>query len=259
MHVFLSPLGLGLLGLLSLGLLRRAGYRHAGRWLALPLATCLLLMTPLGANTLLRLVEVSPADAAVQQATCQADPSRPLVLLGGGLRRPARTPEDLGALSEESLQRVLALNTEAPLRAGQLLVISGGGEPGTVPEGAVLRQAALHLGIPATQIRLEDRAQSTWENAVRTAELLPGTRRVTVLTSALHMARAAQAFRRHGFDVCLRPVASEYVPPALPGYLLPQSSALNKSERAIHEGVGALVYRIRDALRPDASRAGRGS
>lgn len=255
-HVVLSPLGLGLLlGLIRWGLLRLQ-CPQAARLMWLPMGLCLVLLTPLGANALVRLLEGPRQPPPV----CAHDPQRPLVLLTGGLDRPAASLTDFAALTPTTLHRTFELYASGLVHPLRPLLITGGGTTSSLSESRISQALLVRLGVEAASIRLDERANSTFENAREAARLLmPASPRIALVTSALHMRRAQYAFASEGFDVCPVPVDWLYSPPSGLGYFLPQSSALNKSERAIHEGVGALVYRIRDALRPDASRAGRGS
>jgi len=124
------------------------------------------------------------------------------------------------------------------------LLISGGGRG--ISEASVVRQLAIRLGVPDTRILIEERSRSTWENAQGVAQMQPPVnRRIVLVTSALHMQRAAYSFRKQGFDVCEFPVNSVYVPPGGIGYILPQGSALLKSNAAIHELIGRFLYRLR--------------
>ena len=77
-------------------------------------------------------------------------------------------------------------------------------------------------------------------------------RRLVLVTSAMHMPRSRLALGRAGFDVCPVPADSRRIAFGLPGYLIPGSSALDKTEAALHELVGLAYYRWRDARRDSA-------
>lgn len=242
LHVLLSPLGLGLLVLALRHVLIKRGWHQVG-WITTPaLLICFLLMTPLGANTLVRTLESdSPAAPA-----CSQDVSRPLVLLSGGLDRPPSSESDIGALTPSSSRRLYALLHHQLVTPERTLIISGGHAEQGIPESRVLRQLAILGRVSPQQIITEERSTSTWDNATQTASmLLPKQRSMALVTSARHMKRAREAFERQGFDVCPVPVDFVYVPPGGLGYVLPQSFALIKSEQAIHEWLGVLAYKLR--------------
>src|SRR6185369_7614076 len=102
------------------------------------------------------------------------------------------------------------------------------------------------LGVPADSIRREDRSQTTWENAQQLRLLSPALpERIWLVSSAIHLPRALIAFRAAGFEPCVYASDRRYVPPGGIGYYLPQSSALIKTESAIHELIGEALYRWR--------------
>lgn len=239
-HVLMSPLGLGCLVLALSWLARRRGKRGITLVCNAVLVLCLLLMTPLGANVLIRAIEgLDP-----QPGNCTLDASRQVVLLTGGATRRPVSPTDFAALTPESSSRLFDLLASGQLQADRSVLISGGGQG--VSEAAVVQQLAIRLGVQESRIRTEERSTSTWENARRVAEMRPPvSRRIVLVTSALHMDRAVYSFASQGFDVCRFPVNSVYVPPGGIGYILPQQSALMKSDAAIHELIGSILYRAR--------------
>jgi len=76
---------------------------------------------------------------------------------------------------------------------------------------ASMRAWLIGQGIPADAIRLENRSQSTRENALFTAELLrdlPGP--YLLVTSDIHVWRAQRAFRKAGLNVFPRPAPDAF-------------------------------------------------
>ena len=239
--MFLSPLAFGLL--LALAML--VGWRRfprALRWIA-AIATCLLIvsMCPFGANLLVRQIEarVPVAD------TCAEPAPATFVVLAAGFEREPVDAGDFNSLESDSIRRGLAGIELWRRSPGATLVFAGGGPFGTSESAALQRMAEL-LGVPADSIRREDRSQTTWENA-RQLRLLspPLPERIWLVSSAIHLPRALIAFRAAGFDPCAYASDRRYVPPGGPGYYLPQSSALIKTEAAIHELIGEVLYRWR--------------
>ncbi len=113
-----------------------------------------------------------------------------------GARAPGQRADAALVLSGDvdfaRLRRAVALRAagEAPL-----LLLTGSGVGG---DSAIeLRRQALALGVPQGAIRVEERSRSTRENLVLAAPLLraAGCRRVALVTSASHMARAELAAR----------------------------------------------------------------
>jgi uncharacterized SAM-binding protein YcdF (DUF218 family) len=91
----------------------------------------------------------------------------------------------------------------------QVIIAGGGGEEWTIAEP--IKRFLTCYGVPPEVIQLETRSNSTWENALRTKELLDRQpvegrkRRLVLLTSDYHMYRAIRVFRKVGLDVQPRP------------------------------------------------------
>lgn len=243
LHVFLSPLGLGLILLGGQTCMKRLWGMRAARLAWPPLLVCLVLMTPAGANWLVRTLEGAQP---TETPACAREATRPLVLLTGGLDRPARSDHDFAALSSASLRRLFELHDSGLITQGRKLLIAGGGNTGGAQESQLVAHMAQRLGVANDQIQLDDRSDSTWDNALQARRVLgAAVPDITLVTSAMHMRRAKLAFERQGFKVCALGVDSVYVPPGGLGYWLPQSSSLRKSENALHEWLGWVMYRLR--------------
>jgi uncharacterized SAM-binding protein YcdF (DUF218 family) len=166
-------------------------------------------------------------------------------VLAAGFEREPADAGDFSSLESDSIRRALAGIELWRRSPGATLVFAGGGPFGTSESAALQRMAEL-LGVPADSIRREDRSQTTWENARQLRLLSPALpERIWLVSSAIHLPRALIAFRAAGFDPCAYASDRRYVPPGGLGYYLPQSSALIKTEAAMHELVGEVLYRWR--------------
>ena len=242
--LLLLPLGVALL-LLLWGVLRRR------RWPAIAaLAVLWLSSTPLIAEGLWRWLErpyVRQSTAAVLAGTAA------VVVLGGGRHAapgPARESEWIDA------DRFFAgLEAYQQLRRQGLrprLIFTGGWwptQPQLPPEGDVLLQRALALGLPAADLASTARVRNTAEEAqVVTAQLPPGSS-VLLITSAFHMARAKRLFERQGLRVLPFPVDFQASgawagnPLADPLNWIPSAKGLDSSSRALREAIGRTLYR----------------
>lgn len=243
---FASPLGGGLLLALLLWLGRHRlprGWLRAG--LALE-ALCLLASTPLGANALLALQE----RRAPVASACEAPLPRTIVLLAGGMRRPPRDADDVGALNDASIARTLDAAALVLSEPGSQLVISGGTRPGDVAaESTLMAALARRLGVPAAAIRSEGDSRTTWQNATHVRALVPAIDdRIWLVTSAVHMPRSLIAFRAAGFTACAHPGDFRAAPLREVTDVLPSGGAIAATAAVLHEWIGELAYRWRARL-----------
>lgn len=195
---------------------------------------------PLSANLLIGSLEKSapPSSDCVSDAT-----SDPVIVLAGGSDRAAVDTNDVAALGVASLRRTLsAVALWRSRKASTLVIIGGPSFHGAVADSELMRTIAEAMGVPADAMRIETTSQNTWDNARKTAGILTPPLRVSLVTSAAHMPRAAFAFEHAGFRVCPYPTDSRFVAFGLPGYLLPQTSAAVKTTQALHEWVGLAYY-----------------
>ena len=235
----LSPL---LWGLLLAGILvwrwARAGRGTRGVLLAAT-ALCWLACMPLGANWLVAWAESRLPDSA----RCEAPAGAPIVVLAGGFTAPPRSSDDVAALAPESWRRLRAA-TSLQQRQGGALWIAGGGLH-AIKESQVLAGLARDWHVPPAQIHLETGSKTTRDSAIALRSTLPP--RFTLVSSALHLPRAVQAFQTAGMSPCAVASGSDYIAPTGLGDVLPQGPAIAKSQAALHELVGALVYQLRGA------------
>ncbi len=132
------------------------------------------------------------------------DPIDGIIVLGGSYDTVSHSYVSTIYLREdtEPMAAVPALAKQYPQAA---IIISGGTDP-SVPgpsEASIIKDYFVSFGIPASRISIEEKSQTTAENARLTAEMIhpkPGSRWLLV-TSAYHVPRAVGAFRTAGFNV----------------------------------------------------------
>jgi len=134
-----------------------------------------------------------------------------------------------------------------------LLIFTGGWVPWmpkAKPEGEILAQRAVKLGVPKDKILVTGKAQNTEEEAIAVRQVgrnwwVTGSKpRIILVTSAFHMRRAEMLFRKSGFEVTPFPV--DYQTSGNSGItplsFLPSAHALARSEIAIREIIGFAYY-----------------
>lgn len=216
--------------------LRTRRVRGATGLVVAAIAMLVLLSTPMVAERLSMWVEGAPPPVAAQP---RADV---IVVLGGGLRRPP--PPAAPALRPIALER-LAGGAALARRTGLPLLVTGGAM-GEGPAEADVMQATLREAFGLEARFLERRARDTHENAIESARLLraAGLSRVLLVTSAVHMPRAATEFRSAGLTVIEAPVGAASEPVGEWGDWLPSAPALAVSDAALYELLGRQVARL---------------
>ncbi len=126
---------------------------------------------------------------------------------------------------------------------------------GGLHEADQIRELLIQWGIPKEDILVENKSKNTYENAVFTSKLLKKDypkKRFLLITSALHMKRAAACFKKQGmqFDVfttdhyTMKQKKGEFTPDAL----LPSFNAFVLWEVYLKEVVGYNVYSFQGYL-----------
>lgn len=116
-------------------------------------------------------------------------------------------------------------------------------------EAGVIAGFLREFGVDDAAIVLESEARNTRENAVNSLALMreKGFSSALLVTSALHMPRAAAVFRKAG--VSFTPVSIDTLSSSIEARTvfayLPNSKALDYSTQAIKEWIGMLVYYLR--------------
>ena len=140
-------------------------------------------------------------------------PSADVIVVLGGSTEPASAPRS-GVEFKEATNRLLHAARLFQEGKAPLIIASGGRLPwlgATEPESFEMSEILQRLGVPAEAIVQENRSQNTYENAVDTQRILAtrGLRHVILVTSALHMPRAAGLFRHQGLDV--QPAPTDFI------------------------------------------------
>lgn len=126
------------------------------------------------------------------------DPGAPrdaIVVLGAALRSDHR-------LTAVLAERVAAAAMLFAAAAAPLVIVTGG-VTGRVqrPEAAVIADALVVAGVPRASLLVEDRAQTTAENARNVAALVRShVHTIWLVTQPFHARRAEHLFRAAGFD-----------------------------------------------------------
>jgi uncharacterized SAM-binding protein YcdF (DUF218 family) len=239
-------ISLGLLGII----LMATRYARVGRRLAVASLVVIAIagFSPLGNALILPLEERFPAYDFSRDSSRGAPAG--IVCLGGALDTVVASARGEVALNEAA-ERMTAV-AELARRYPQARIVFTGGSGrlvygGTTTEAELAARLFASFGIAKERITLEDKSRDTLENARFTKELVnprPGERWLLV-TSAHHMPRSIGLFRASGFPVEAFPVdyrtrgAVDLLRP-----FSPLSDGLRRTDTAMREWVGLVVYRL---------------
>ena len=120
------------------------------------------------------------------------EPRDAIVVLGAALRR-----DRLSAILRERV--AVAAMLYAAGAAPRIVATGGVTGRSTRSEADALAEGLVAAGVPRAAITVEDRAQTTAENATFTAAIV-GEARVWLVTQPFHARRAEYLFRRAGLD-----------------------------------------------------------
>jgi uncharacterized SAM-binding protein YcdF (DUF218 family) len=235
-----GPLLIAALGLALLGRFPRLG--RALAWLGV--VALLMLSLPVFSHSLLRWLDQTPALDFALARDAQA-----IVILGGGVRRPAPEfgGETLGRLTLERVRygAVVARATKLPV------LVSGGSVYGGSSE-AVLMKRALEDEFGVAVCWAEDRSRDTRSNAMESAAILlpAGVTHVILVAHGFDMPRATAEFASAGLRVRPAPtvIARDSFSFENAVELLPSVSSLQGSYYALYELLAGAVRRFRQAF-----------
>ncbi len=184
-----------------------------------------------------------------------------IVVLGGGVRAqlPPRPWVDVSEAGDRPLHGAqLYRQGKAPwviLSGGRIEWLGGG-----PPESGDMAKLVEAMGVPAAAILQDPTSLNTYENAVNVKKILDqrGLKRILLVTSAIHMPRSIQIFKKLGIDAIPAPTdflvsESEIRSPVdtlqarLLG-LIPEAESLDRLTRSLKEYVGMGIYRLRGWL-----------
>ncbi|BCS52726.1 YdcF family protein [Geobacter sp. SVR] len=171
-----------------------------------------------------------------------------IVLLGGGVYDRVADLSGSGAPTEHMLARLVTA-VRLQRRLGLPVLISGGAVfAGRTAEAPVARRFMIDMGVPPDRILIEDKSRDTIENALFSKKVLAreGLKKPILVTSAFHMRRSVEAFRRAGLEVTAVPSSLRTAPDRAMVWAdwLPDSSNLEATSAALREYLGLIYYRL---------------
>ena len=177
-------------------------------------------------------------------------PGDAIVILGGGAYFHAPEYAGRDTVNEQTLQR-LRYGAKLQRETGKPILVAGGNPFGNRISEAQQMRFSLEQDFQVPVHWAEDTSDNTFENAHHSFRMLQaqGVRRIYLVTHAWHMPRAAEVFRRAGFEVVEAPTAftTRYQTDLLA--FLPRAESLRDSKIFMHEIIGLVWYRLKSLLR----------
>ena len=230
----IQSLGLAAIGLIGLGLRH---YRTGATFLVISALWLGLCATPMFADWLTYSLQ-SRYSLRPSATYPKADA---IVVLGGGSLPPTGHDADDDPARLDATRVGFGLELFKAGRA-RFMLISGDHHEAEHMAAMLARQ-----GVGNTALIVDNSSHNTHENAVHSASLLRKTslQHILLVTSPLHMPRAAATFRKQGLDVTPAPTIEPPIAAQAGSAWIPQRHALDRSQRCLREYLGRWAYQLR--------------
>jgi uncharacterized SAM-binding protein YcdF (DUF218 family) len=208
-----------------------------------------IVSTPYFAEAGLHLLEARTAALDSPYLNGQPKAADAIVILGGGTYFNA--PEYAGGdtVGTATLVR-LRYGAKLQRETGKPILVTGGKPLGNSTSEAQQMRSSLEQDFQMPVRWTEDASDNTFENARYSFQTLQkaGIKKIYLVTHAWHMPRAANVFRRAGFEVIEAPTSfTTHYQTDLFSFL-PSAGSLNASNIFVHEVIGLLWYRVKLAI-----------
>jgi uncharacterized SAM-binding protein YcdF (DUF218 family) len=163
-----------------------------------------------------------------------------IVMLGSGYSTDPHVDLD-SLLSEDAIVR-LVHSVQLCREMGSCKLILSGGPP---PAPRAMQKIALSLGIPQQDIILEEKSRNTYQEALFIKPMV-GNTPFLLVTSASHMPRAMDLFRKQGMQPIAAP--TDYLAKQggaiVPDAIYPGTYGLHEAERTVYEYLGIMWEKL---------------
>ena len=213
-------------------------------WVVIPFATLSLICTPAVSH-----LACGSLEWHYRPTYERPDDAEAIVVLAGSLRPPddVQTEAELG---DSTIGR--CLHAARLYHRGRRcpIVVSGWKPHPGIPGPSLaelMREFLIRNGVAEGDVLMENRSQTTYENAVETGNLLRdrGIGKVVLVTDAMHLPRALGCFRAQDVDVV--PSGCRFQATRFKWSVftfLPRTGAAEKFQQAAHEWLGLAWYRL---------------
>jgi len=224
-------------------------YRRRWRRPGATLATLLVvLFFGIGSGAVSRLLLYPLQDPYAATPKIEWAGTNVILLLAAGTAVVPDEPLQPSYFSNGRLLRAAQLYSECQAAGKQcrILVTGGDSQGHGEAESVVYGRALRRLGIPESDLLLETRSMTTWQNAQFSRPILvaQAPQHVVMVTSGVHLRRSLLYFGHFGMEP--QPVAGDWVNPRWEPF--PDSWNVMLADAAMHEYLGILRYYVYNAL-----------
>ena len=168
-----------------------------------------------------------------------------------GVSKGSKTPRDRVYFNDgaDRITHVLQLYNEGKLK--HILISGGLGFQQVINSEAAIRLKSFltMAGVPDSVITVEPEAINTYDNAVRSAEILNrdfAGQKYLLITSAYHMKRASMCLSKQGISFDEFPAGFLTDRPSLnfDDLVIPKSESIRRWEKLSKEIVGIITYKV---------------
>jgi uncharacterized SAM-binding protein YcdF (DUF218 family) len=166
-----------------------------------------------------------------------------IILLGAGVDKiPESTRWEPHAFSYGRITKSMELYNACKKQSTNCAILISGGDPKNKgeTEAAVYGSVLNQLGLPSTDLILEDKSKNTWQNAQFSTDIVNklGADTVVLVTSGLHMERSLLYFSHFGSAPI--PIRADYLSPFI--RFIPNFYNLALADLALSEQIGIARY-----------------
>lgn len=174
-----------------------------------------------------------------------------VAIVFSGVTKGSKTPRDRVYFNEgaDRITHTLQLYNEGKVKH---IIVSGGLGFEQVENSAAadrLKSFLTMAGVPDSVITVEPEAVNTYENAVKTTEILKRdfpNQKYLLVTSAFHMKRSEMCLAKQGveFDVFPAGYLTDRPNFNFEDVVIPRATAIEKWEKLFKEWVGIATYKV---------------
>lgn len=168
------------------------------------------------------------------------------ILLGGMASFDRNGNGSLNNVADRFIEACELYHTK---RIKRLVIAAGSIDPDKPKEADFLYKKALQQGLPAQDVIIENRSRTTYENGLYTKRIVDSLQLkppFLLITSAMHIPRAIDVFKKAGIDVIAYPTNYTVIDRkfSFTDYFIPKIYVIESWKPFLKEVVGIWGYKV---------------